>query len=147
MIALHAAVILSGYLFFFVAVVTGVAFLIEEGRIKAKDPFVFHSFALPLELLDRMNLIAVVVGFILFSLGMVPGLLLARKTWGAFWTGDPKEVWSFLTLGAYTAVLILRLTVGLKGRRVVFLSVMSFLLVIFTFAGVNFLIGSRHAFF
>lgn len=147
MIALHAFVIFASYIAFFLAVVTGILFLTQEQRIKRKDPTVFHSHVLPLEFLDRINLVSVVAGFLLFSVGMVPGLVLARSNWGSFWTWDPKEVASLLTWGAYTAVLLLRLTVGLKGRRVVFLSVMSFLLVIFTFVGVNYFVGGRHVFF
>ena len=149
MITLHALVIFVSYAAFFCAVVTGVLFLIEEQWLKRKDPRILRGFGLPLEFLDRVNRWAVIVGFSLFSVGMLEGLFLARANWGSFWNGDPKEVWSLLTWGAYAGVLSLRLTAGLRGRRVVLMSVMSFLLVMFTFVGVNFLIGSgsRHIFF
>ncbi len=147
MIALHAVVIFVGYAAFFLAVVTGILFLIQEHRLKRKDPKALRFGPIPLEMLDRMNWLSVVVGFSLFSLGMVYGLFLARSQWGAFWVGDPKEVWSFVTWGAYGGVLGLRLSAGLRGRRVVWMSVMSFLLVIFTFVGVNYLVGGRHVFF
>ncbi|MBI3616235.1 MAG: cytochrome c biogenesis protein CcsA [Candidatus Omnitrophica bacterium] len=146
MIALHAAVLFASYAAFFVAVVTGVLFLVQERRLKRKDPRVLQA-VLPLELLDRVNLWSVLVGFALFSFGMIQGFLLARTRWGAFWTGDPKEVWSLATLAAYAAVLGFRASVGLRGRRIVFLSVVSFLLVLFTFVGVNYFIGGRHVFF
>ena len=146
MIALHAAVLFASYAAFFLAVVTGVLFLVQERWLKRKDPRVLRM-VLPLDLLDRVNLWAVLVGFALFSLGMVQGLLLARSRWGTFWNGDPKEVWSLATLLAYAAVLGFRISVGLRGRRIVFLSVVSFLLVLFTFVGVNYLVGGRHVFF
>ena len=147
MIALHALVIFASYVAFFVAVVTGVTFLIQERRLKRKDPAILRASTVPLELLDRVNWWAVLIGFSLFSFGMVHGLFLAKRNWGSFWSGDPKEVWSGLTLAAYALVLALRLTAGLRGRRVVFMSVMSFLLVIFTFVGVNYFVGGRHVFF
>jgi len=145
-ILLHAAVLFASYAAFFVAVVTGVLFLIQERRLKRKDPRVLQAI-LPLEVLDRVNLGSVVVGFALFSFGMIQGFFLARAQWGMFFSGDPKEVWSLLTLGAYALVLGFRVKVGLKGRRIVWMSVMSFLLVLFTFVGVNYLIGGRHVFF
>ncbi len=146
-IASHATVIFLSYLAFFVAVVSGILFLAQERRLKKKDPRILRDQPIPLELLDRINWAAVVVGFFLFSVGMIQGHLLARTNWGSFWTGDPKEIWSLLTWGCYAAVLALRLTAGLKGRRVIFMSVMSFLLVMFTFVGVNYWIGGRHVFF
>ena len=133
MIPLHVAALFASYAAFFGAVVTGVAFLLQERRIKRKDPAVLRGGGVPLELLDRTNLVCVVAGFLLFSFGMLEGNWLSRKEWGAYFTGDPRELFSLVTWAFYGWVLWLRLTVGLRGRRVIFLSVMSFLLVVFTF--------------
>ena len=142
----HAFIIFASYAAFALALLTGVLFLAQESRLKRKDPTLLASGAVPLELLDRINLYAVVAGFTLFSAGMITGSWLARLEWGAYFNADPKELWSLITWGAYAAVLGLRLTCGLRGRRVVFLSVMSFALLAFTFFGVNYLIGTRHPF-
>ena len=147
MIVSHAFIIFASYAAFAVALLTGVLFLAQESRLKRKDPMLLATGALPLELLDRINLYAVIAGFTLFSLGMITGSRLARLEWGAYFSADPKELWSGITWIAYAAVLGLRLTAGLRGRRVVFLSVMSFLLVMFTFVGVNYFIGGKHVFF
>ena len=147
MIASHALILFASYALFFIAVLTGVAFLVQEAQLKRKDPAVLRGRTIPLELLDRVNLYAVIAGFALFSFGMLEGHLLARFEWGAYFSADPKELSSFLTWAAYAAVLVLRLRVGLRGRRVVLLSVMSFAFVLFTFAGVNHWVGSRHVFF
>lgn len=137
MIALHVSIIFASYASFFVAVLTGLAFLKEERLLKMKDPNILATDAIPLERLDRVNLLAVVVGFIFFSCGMIQGLWLARTRWGSFASLDPRVIASLATWAAYAAVLVLRLKVGLRGRRVVFLSVMSFLLVLLTFVGVS----------
>ena len=147
MIRFHAAIIFISYAAFLVAVLTGIAFLIQERWLKRKDSRVLSSPMISLEMLDQMNRWAVGIGFAFFSFGVVEGLFLARRNWGASWTWDPKEVWSLLTWAAYAVVLALRATVGLRGRRVVWMSVMSFVLVMFTFVGVNYFIGGRHVFF
>ena len=147
MIATHALILFASYGAFFLALLTGLLFLMQERRIKRKDPRILQAHLLPLEFLDRVNLYAVVAGFTLFSFGMLQGSRLARLEWGSYFNGDPKELWSLITWAAYAAVLALRLSRGLRGRRVVFMSVMSFALVLFTFIGVNHLVASRHAFF
>ena len=146
MIWLHAGILFASYAAFGVAVVTGICFLIQDRWLKRKNPRVLKS-PVPLEWLDRVNLWAVVVGSTLFVVGMGMGVWLARNQWGSFWNGDPKEVWSGLTLLAYAGILGLRWSAALRGRKVVWLSVISFLLVLFTFVGVNYLGSSRHLFF
>lgn len=147
MIFSHAFIIFTSYAAFALALLTGVLFLAQESRLKRKDPTLLASRVVPLEMLDRINLYAVVAGFTLFSAGMLTGSRLARLEWGSYFNGDPKELWSLITWGAYAAVLALRLTrMASRGRRVVFLSVMSFALLAFTFLGVNYFTGTRHAF-
>lgn len=145
--ALHAVLIAVSYAAFFAAVVTGMAFLVQERRLKLKDPRVLRSEAVSLEMLDWMNRWAVIVGFAFFSVVIVQGHLLARRSWAHFRFGDPTEIWSALTWCAYAVVLALRLQAGLRGRRVVFMSVMSFLVAIFTVVGVSHLLGGRHLLF
>ena len=147
MIAAHALILFVSYGAFFLALLTGTLFLVQERRLKLKDPRILTAPSIPLEVLDHVNLYAVVIGFILFSVGMLEGSRLARVEWGSYFNGDPKELWSLVTWAAYAVVLGLRLSVGLRGRRVVFMSVMSFLLVLFTFVGVNYWVGGRHVFF
>lgn len=147
MILSHAAVIFIGYFAFFLAVLTGFLFLIQERRLKRKDPTILSSRWVSLETLDRANLICLTVGFALFSIGTVEGFFLARTRWGSYFTADPKELWTLLTWGAYAWMLGLRLTRGFRGRRMIWMSLMSFLLVLFTFVGVNAWGGSRHVFF
>lgn len=142
-IGLHAGVLFSSYLAFFLAVVSGLAFLMQERRLKLKDPRFLISSALPLELLDRINLYAVVTGFLLFTFGMGQGYWMVHRAWGTFLLWDPKELASLLTWAAYAGVLVLRLRVGLRGRRVVFISVLSFGLVLFTLLGVQHWVLSR----
>ncbi|PIQ82080.1 MAG: hypothetical protein COV76_05535 [Candidatus Omnitrophica bacterium CG11_big_fil_rev_8_21_14_0_20_64_10] len=143
----HGLFFLGSAACFLAAGLTGLLFLVQEGRIKRKDPRALRGLSLPLEGLDRLNWLAVVAGFVLFSFGMIQGHRLAGLAWGAPFSGDPIEVWSWITWAAYGLVLILRLTAGLKGRRVVFLSVVSFLLVLLTIGGVNHLAQTRHHLF
>ena len=147
MIESHAVIIFVSYAAFLLAVASGLLFLVQERLLKRKDPRILQASVLPLELLDRVNLFSVVVGFLLFTFGMVQGTVLARREWGAYFTADRKELASFLTWAAYAAVLGLRWRMGLRGRRVVMVSIVSFGLVLFTFIGVQSWFGGKHVFF
>ncbi|MBI3333455.1 MAG: cytochrome c biogenesis protein CcsA [Candidatus Omnitrophica bacterium] len=147
MIGLHLVLIFFSYAAFAVAVATGVSFLLKERWLKRKDPRVLRSGTIPLELLDEVNRWAVVVGFAFFSALLIQGHLLARRSWQAFRIGDSTEIWSGITWAAYALVLALRIRMGLRGRRVVFMSVMSFGVAVTTLVGVSRLVGGRHLFF
>lgn len=140
MIESHVLILFTSFLAFLAAVASGLLFLIQEGRLKRKDPRVLRASVIPLELLDRVNLFSVVAGFLLFSAGLVQGTVLSRSEGVSSLASDPRVLASFLTWVAYAGIVALRLKVGLRGRRVVLISIVSFGLVLFT-------LGSRHVFF
>jgi heme exporter protein C len=48
------------------------------------------------------------VGILLGMLGMVTGMVWAQYTWGAWWSGDPKQNSSAIALLIYLAYIVLR---------------------------------------
>lgn len=45
------------------------------------------------------------------GLGMLTGMLWARSTWGAFWSNDPKQVMTLLSMLIYFAYVVLRTSI------------------------------------
>ena len=143
---------LTGYAAFLIAGVTGVIYLAQERQLKAKRVARLPS----LEALDRANLWALWIGFILFTLGVLHGLWLARAPLdqvgltgrgGPIGWSDPKTVFTLATWGAYAVLLGIRTTALSRGPKVAALSILGLLLVGFTFLGVNQLFGTQHTFF
>jgi ABC-type transport system involved in cytochrome c biogenesis permease subunit len=92
--------------------------------------------------LDRLNDLCLQLGVLLLTVGTVTGGIWADYSWGRFWGWDPKEVWSLVTLAGYLAVLHARYT-GLIGPfGFAGLSVICYSLVVITWYGVNFLLGT-----
>jgi ABC-type transport system involved in cytochrome c biogenesis permease subunit len=79
-------------------------------------------------------------------LGMLSGSIFAQYTLGSFWRWDPKEVWSLITWLLYAALLHGRLVSGWRGRRSAMISIIGFLILIFSFLGVNYLVKGYHSF-
>ncbi len=97
--------------------------------------------------LDEINYRAIAIGFPIFTLGaLIFAMIWAAEAWGRFWGWDPKEVWALITWLFYSAFLHLRLSRGWQGSRSAWLSVIGFIVVMFTLIGVNLVIAGLHSY-
>jgi cytochrome c-type biogenesis protein CcsB len=98
------------------------------------------------QVLDDINHKLINIGFPFLTMAIITGSLWAENTWGRYWRWDPKEVWSLITWFVYAVVFHLRLTAGWRQKRAALLSIIGFIVVLFTFFGVNLLLKSVHTF-
>ena len=140
----HVTVIFIGEAAFALACGLGVLYLLQEHEIKTKRHRFFFKRLPSLELLDSTGYICIVFGFTMLTLGLVTGFVYAKEVWGHFWRWDPKEVWSGITWLFYAALLHERLTVGWRGRRSAIMAIIGFVVLVFTFLGVNLLLKGHH---
>jgi ABC-type transport system involved in cytochrome c biogenesis permease subunit len=89
---------------------------------------------------------ALLLGYVLFSLAMIFGGIWAYYAWGSYWLWTPKELWTTIVWFWYGLYLHARLVRGWTGTRVVWLGIIGFLVVMFTYAGVGLLMKSSHEF-
>jgi ABC-type transport system involved in cytochrome c biogenesis permease subunit len=84
---------------------------------------------------------------LLLAAGTILGALWADKAWGRFWAWDPKEVWALISLLVYLLILHAR-HIGWSGDfGMALTAVFGATAVLFTWYGVNFLLGSgMHAY-
>ena len=146
MVITHTACSLLSYAAFLVACVAAALFLVQERQLKRKRMgLLFHRLP-SLKALDRLNFIAIGIGFALLSVGTACGFLGAKVLLGRWWSGDPKEYLTVALWGSYLALWLVRLRATLRGRRLALLSILGFSLVLFTLLGVTRLLPSWHAF-
>ena len=96
--------------------------------------------------LDELIYKVTTLGFMMLSLTIVTGAVWAEKAWGSFWSWDPKETWSLVTWIVFGVYLHVRRNRGWQGRRAAILVIVGFLVVLFTFFGVNFLLPGMHGY-
>lgn len=89
---------------------------------------------------------ACLAGFWLLSLGIITGAVWANSAWGSYWSWDPKETWSLITWLYYAVVIHLRRTKGWKDKKFAGLMLWGFVLVLFTYFGVNYLMTGLHSY-
>ncbi len=140
----HIILVFTGEAALALASGAGILYLLQEKGIKSKNPGFFFKRLPSLDLLDSVGYTCLTTGFALISIGLVTGFIYAKAIWGEFWSWDPKEVFSVGTWLVYAALLHLRLYSGWRGRKSAIMTIIGFLIIIFTFLGVNFLIGGHH---
>ncbi|GFR36849.1 cytochrome c biogenesis protein ResC [Insulibacter thermoxylanivorax] len=97
--------------------------------------------------LDEISYRAIAIGYPIFTLGaLIFASIWAHQAWGRFWAFDPKETWALITWLFYTAYLHLRLSRGWQGEKSAWMSVIGFLIIMFTLIGVNLVIAGLHSY-
>jgi len=141
---IHIFAVFIGEASFALACGLGILYLLQEHTIKAKSHGFFYKRLPSLELLDLAGYTCIIAGFLLLTLGLITGFVYAKSIWGRFWSWDPKEVWSGITWLLYAALLHQRLVVGWRGRKSAVMAILGFIVILFTFLGVNFLLTGHH---
>ncbi|MFH2201578.1 MAG: cytochrome c biogenesis protein CcsA [Elusimicrobiota bacterium] len=132
-IKLHVVSLLLAYSFFLVSFISGVLYLFKEKAMKLQRPS--HRLP-PLELLDKVNLWTLVIGFPIMTFGLFVGLLLAQANpkLGS-WMLEKKVIFVTVSWAMYGIVLHLRLMSHYRGRRVIILTVVSFCFLLLSLIG------------
>lgn len=98
--------------------------------------------------LDRAQMIVLQLAFWALGVGILLGAWWADHSWGRWWAFDPKELWALVTWIVYLIVIHLRFTMGGHKRALVtaWLSVAGFVVMLWTYFGVNLLLPGLHAY-
>jgi ABC-type transport system involved in cytochrome c biogenesis permease subunit len=98
------------------------------------------------EVLDQVTYKTIGIAFPLLTLMIAAGAYWANRTWGSYWSWDPKETWAAITWLVYAGYLHMRITRGWRGRRAAYFAILGFAVVMFTFFGVTYLLPGLHAY-
>jgi ABC-type uncharacterized transport system permease subunit len=134
MLVAHIGVALAGLAVFAVATGVAVAFLLLERQVKGKRFGVLFERLPSLELLDGLNQRLVTWGFVALSLTLVTGLYVASRSDGAR-TFQAVEVTTAVAWLVFAGLLQARVLAGWRGRRVAWLTMAGFGLLVLSFVG------------
>lgn len=130
LLSLHVSVIMVSYALFALLMLQSVIALLSATK---------HPTS------DHMRLLR--IGVCCLATGIFLGAVWANMSWGRYWGWDPKEVWALITLLVYAFPLHSRMLPFFRRPRVFYLyCVLAFGAVLFTYFGVNFLLGGMHAY-
>ncbi|GAB4265756.1 MAG: c-type cytochrome biogenesis protein CcsB [Thermoleophilia bacterium] len=127
---------------FALAFSAAVFYLLEDGGVR-------HRFSERLPALRELDLFGyrmVAAGFVFEAVMIMTGAIWANDLWGSYWSWDPVEVWSLVSLLVYALYLHLRAFRGWAGRRSALLAVAGLVFVFLSFWGVQWLVPTVHDF-
>lgn len=129
-LVVHIGALLAAYTALLFSLIASVLYLAQERRLKSKEGIGFLAWLPPLETMDRIAYLALLIGFPCMTLGLLAGCLIAQQSVGAAYFLDPKVLLSFGMWGLYVLMLLVRRSTGLRGRRAIYLSSAVFLVVL-----------------
>jgi len=89
---------------------------------------------------------SIILAMPFLTLLIITGAVWAEYAWGSYWRWDPKETWSLVTWLVYAAYLHGRAVYSWHGQTAINWALSGFLIVLFTFIGVNVLLPGLHSY-
>ena len=131
----HISTIVTAYALLLGILVVGIIAL-----IKPKDK-------VRMERLKGLSTAMLYPAVALLAIGIFIGAIWANVSWGNYWSWDPKEVWALITLLIYAAPLHEKLWKSFQKPLFFHIyGIFAFLSVLFTYFGVNLILGGVHAY-
>ena len=134
---LHVILASAGLGMLGVAGLAGLLFLSEARALKAKRPPAWRRGMPSLEALDRVNAVALAIGFPLLSCGVVAGVLWTQSQTGELWAGGAHAVWSVIAWAIYLVLVLARFAGGFRGREAAAFAALGFAFLLFVVIGVG----------
>jgi ABC-type transport system involved in cytochrome c biogenesis permease subunit len=150
----HVSSLLFAYASFALACVIGVTYVLLFKEIKAKHLGFFYARLPSLQVLDRMNQRAIIIGWIFLTVGIAVGAVWAAQALPIYGVDprvqamrlqDPKIFGAVICWMVYSFEAFAARRIGWGGRRVAYLSALGFAIVLLNFLPVS-LFTSSHNF-
>jgi len=127
---LHLICALSADIMMLLAGISAVFFLSVDFSLRSKRLSAIRGYMPSIRTLDDIGIKLFALAFILMTLGMVAGSIMAHEVWGDRWFLDPRQVWSVLVWVLFAGVLFARFLAGWRGRRASIISIFGVLLLL-----------------
>ena len=135
---IHVSVITSSYGFLAVGGMLGLLNII----LFAIQKYANKDLNTQIKQMNNIIYLALYMGLALLSVGTFLGGVWANESWGRYWSWDPKETWSLISMVVYALVIHTKMIPKMRGEFIFsLLAFLSFFFVLMTYFGVNFYIA------
>lgn len=139
LLSIHVSIIMIGFALLSLPLINGITAVIVR---------MFNRNASTVTLaLQQLSLLFLYPAMAALGIGIFVGAIWANVSWGEYWGWDPKEVWALITFMIYAVALHPKTLPPLR-RPMVFhvFMIVSFLTIIMTYFGVNYVLGGMHSY-
>jgi HemX protein len=130
---LHALFALVGYVGLTVAFAAGLMYLLQFRELKSKHFGAIFRFFPPLETLDRLGRLGLIVGFPFMTLALLVAWAWTARFQAVTAPGNGKLVWVIVSWFVFVGALAARLGSGRRGHRGALASVLGFVVVVIVY--------------
>ena len=141
---IHILTAFFGYASFALSFIGASLYLFLDQALKRKSPVQIYREFPPLEDLERFVFRTIFWGLLLLGGAILTGALWSKTVFGSFILKEPKSLASLLTWVVYLVIMYLHTVLSIKGRQIVRMSLIAFVLVLFTFLGTSLFQGGLH---
>ncbi len=143
---IHVLLLMFAYGAFALSFIASVLYLLLAREIREKSLGIFYSRLPSLPYFERIANWSASIGLVCFSAGVLVGIHIAFQVWKQFSLFDVKFLIVYLNWLLYLAHYLGRRFLHWRGKRVAWISVAGFLLVLFSFLGASQLFHGAHSF-
>jgi HemX protein len=144
LLVIHIGMAFVSYALFSLAFIVSVMYLIQHYMLKMKKWTPILNRLPALDRLESVSFRLILVGFPLLLIAMILGAIWYKLHFGNFLWYDAKPLVSTLLLIIYGAYLYVRVSSGWGGRKLAWLSILGFCLVILNFLVVSQFMSGFH---
>jgi len=130
LLSFHTLTTVIGYTCFIYSFILAIMYLYLLKRFESKKYDSIFFGLPPLDLLEKLNIITLFIGFILLSFGLVTGGWLSVLIWNRIPFLDPKIFLTICLWFVYLVSLLARSVFKLRGKMMSYASIIGFLLII-----------------
>lgn len=134
---LHTTISTLGLATLIVALAMSVIYLFQDRALKTQRTLRLLERLPPLDRCDRIGLQALLVGFILFSVGILTGAIVNESVYQRFWVPGFKQTVPLLAWLVFAALLVARFKLGFRGRKSAYLTITGVTLGLLTILGLT----------
>jgi cytochrome c-type biogenesis protein CcsB len=100
----------------------------------------------PAATLDSWSFRFVMIGFPVWTFGVIMGAVWGEHAWGRYWGWDPKETFSFIVWVVFAIYLHARVTYGWRDKRAALITVIGLVAIFADLYAVNLWIAGLHSY-
>lgn len=131
----HTTVSTLGMATLVVALAMSLLYLFQDRALKSRRPLKLLARLPPLDRCDHIGFQALLLGFVLLSVGIAAGVVVNASRYQTFWVPGIKQTAALLAWLVFAGVLAARVKLGFRGRKSAYLTITGVMLGLLTVAG------------
>lgn len=147
LLGIHVFSALAGYSGITISAVYGSLYLILYKDIKLNKFGLIFNRLPSLEVLEKLSFYSAIIGFVFLTIAIIIGIIWLPQAFPGISYGDPKLVGTFAVWLLYGFGILKRFFGSWRGKKLIILSIIGFIVAILSTILTNFLARSFHSFY